>query len=121
MGESPTVQRGEAAPPQAAGVAGFDVVVSSSLLTVGDKVEHYEVREVDVDLRLSAFLPDTFVTEPKARLDLLREMDAAQTPDAAVAIGLSIMDRFGSLPEPVETLLLVFLLKHRADLRGQLL
>jgi transcription-repair coupling factor (superfamily II helicase) len=74
--------------------------------------QHYEVREVDVDLRLSAFLPDTFVTEPKARLDLLREMDAAQTPDAAVAIGLSIMDRFGSLPEPVETLLLVFLLKH---------
>ncbi|MFP6685756.1 MAG: serine/threonine-protein kinase, partial [Polyangiaceae bacterium] len=46
MEESPTVQRGEAAPPQAAGVAGFDVVVRSSLLTVGDKVDHYEVREV---------------------------------------------------------------------------
>ena len=29
-----------------------------------------------------------------------------------MAVGRSIVDRFGTLPEPVETLLLVFLLKH---------
>ncbi|MHC5071315.1 MAG: transcription-repair coupling factor, partial [Planctomycetota bacterium] len=77
-----------------------------------DTRQPHEVQEVDVDLRLQAFLPDNFVTEPKARLELLREMDSAVSPMAAKTIGVSIQDRFGPMPQPVQNLLLVFLLKH---------
>ncbi len=73
----------------------------------------HQVQEVDVDLGLRAFLPDSFLAEPKARLELLREMDGAVSPMAARAIGVSILDRFGTMPPPVENLLLVFLLKHQ--------
>jgi transcription-repair coupling factor (superfamily II helicase) len=77
-----------------------------------DTREPHEVQEVDVDLGLHAFLPDDFLSEPKARLELLREMDGAVSPVAAKAIGVSIQDRFGPMPQPVQNLLLVFLLKH---------
>jgi len=77
-----------------------------------DTREPHQIQEVDVDLGLKAFLPDNFLVEPKARLELLREMDGAVSPMAAKAIGVSIQDRFGTMPPPVENLLLVFLLKH---------
>ncbi|MDA0934522.1 MAG: helicase-related protein [Planctomycetota bacterium] len=71
-----------------------------------------DVREVDVDLQVTAFLPDSFATEPKARLEILRELDGATSPAAAQAIRQDLMDRHGHLPASVETLLRVFLLKH---------
>jgi transcription-repair coupling factor (superfamily II helicase) len=55
------------------------------------------VVEVDVDLRVQAFLPLDFLTAPRARL---RELEA------------ELKDRYGKLPQPVRTLLRVFRLKH---------
>ncbi len=77
-----------------------------------DRPMPYKVHEVDVDLQVRAFLPDDFVSEPKERLELLREMDGASSPTAAQAIRDDLADRFGKLPKPVDNLLKVFLLKH---------
>ncbi|MFO1052988.1 MAG: transcription-repair coupling factor [Planctomycetota bacterium] len=71
-----------------------------------------DVREVDVDLQVSAFVPEDFVPDPKARLELLREMDGATTPSEAARIRSDLIDRHGKLPQPIENLLRVFLLKH---------
>jgi transcription-repair coupling factor (superfamily II helicase) len=71
-----------------------------------------DVREVDVDLQVAAYLPERFATDPKARLEILREMDGATSPQRAVAIRQDLIDRFGHLPAPVENLLRVFLIKH---------
>jgi transcription-repair coupling factor (superfamily II helicase) len=68
--------------------------------------------EVDVDLRISAYLPAEFVADPRLRLELLREMDGATSEEALAAITASLQDRFGKCPPPVEALLRVFLLKH---------
>ena len=68
--------------------------------------------EVDVDLRIKAFLPENFLKDPRQRLELLREMDDA-VDDAAVAeLQNELRDRFGTLPGPVRNLLDVFRLKH---------
>jgi transcription-repair coupling factor (superfamily II helicase) len=71
-----------------------------------------DIREVDVDLQIAAYVPDTFAADPKARLEIVREMDGATDPDQAAAIRRDLIDRFGHLPAPVEHLLRVFLLKH---------
>ncbi|MCC6781949.1 MAG: transcription-repair coupling factor [Planctomycetes bacterium] len=71
-----------------------------------------EIREVDVDLQVSAFVPEDFVGDSKARLELLREMDGATNPGEAARIRADLIDRHGKLPKPVEVLLRVFLLKH---------
>jgi transcription-repair coupling factor (superfamily II helicase) len=68
--------------------------------------------EVDVDLRLDAHLPADFVAEPRARLELLREMDAVTDDAALAAAEQDLADRFGRLPKPVRNLLAVFRLKH---------
>ncbi len=70
------------------------------------------VVEVDVDLRLNAFLPDDFVRDPRARLELLREMDGAIDVTAEAELRRALLDRFGRLPRPVDNLLRVFLVKH---------
>ncbi|HLU39984.1 MAG TPA: DEAD/DEAH box helicase, partial [Planctomycetota bacterium] len=70
------------------------------------------VVEVDVDLRLNAFLPDDFVADPRARLELLREMDGAVDPAAEAELRRSLTDRFGRLPRPVDNLLRLYLVKH---------
>jgi len=72
----------------------------------------HDVVEVDVDLRLQAYLPEDFLTDPRQRLELLREMDEA-TDDARFAqIEAELKDRYGRLPAPVRTLLRQFRLKH---------
>jgi len=70
------------------------------------------VVEVDVDLRVQAFLPLDFLTDPRARLELLREMDEAVDDERLRELEAELRDRYGKLPAPVRTLLRVFRLKH---------
>lgn len=76
------------------------------------------IHEVDVDLKLRAFLPESFAAEPKQRLELLRQMDEAVDAESAAAIRSDLTDRFGKLPNPVATLLRVFQLKHALAIVG---
>ncbi len=69
-------------------------------------------QEVDVDLRLRAFLPESFLKEPRQRLELLREMDEATDDAALTELQAELRDRYGKLPPPVQNLLSVFRLKH---------
>ncbi len=70
------------------------------------------VVEVDVDLRVQAFLPLDFLKDPRQRLELLREMDEAIDDDHLQSLEAELKDRYGKLPTPVRTLLRVFRLKH---------
>ena len=71
-----------------------------------------QVVEVDVDLRVQAFLPMDFLTDPRQRLELLREMDEATDDERLQELEVELQDRYGKLPQPVRTLLRVFRLKH---------
>jgi transcription-repair coupling factor (superfamily II helicase) len=73
---------------------------------------HAHIVEVDVDLRLQAFLPMDFLTDPRQRLELLREMDEAIDDEHLAALEAELRDRYGKLPVPVRNLLRVFRLKH---------
>ncbi|MCB9876691.1 MAG: transcription-repair coupling factor [Planctomycetes bacterium] len=71
-----------------------------------------QVVEVDVDLRLKAYLPEDFLEDPRQRLELLREMDEATDDERYAALESELRDRYGKLPKPVVTLLRQFRLKH---------
>lgn len=71
-----------------------------------------QVVEVDVDLRLRAYLPETFLKDPRQRLELLREMDEATDDVRFRQLEGELKDRYGKLPGPVATLLRQFRLKH---------
>ena len=71
-----------------------------------------QVVEVDVDLRLKAYLPEDFLGDPRQRLELLREMDEAVDDERTAQLESELRDRYGKLPKPVVTLLRQFRLKH---------
>ncbi|MEO6594665.1 MAG: DEAD/DEAH box helicase, partial [Planctomycetota bacterium] len=77
-----------------------------------DRPVQVHIVEVDVDLRLQAYLPMDFLTDPRQRLELLREMDEATDDEHLQALEAELRDRYGKLPLPVRTLLRVFRLKH---------
>jgi len=77
-----------------------------------DRKSHINVVEVDVDLRLQAYLPEQFLKDPRQRLELLREMDEATDDERFRQLEAELRDRYGKLPKQVLTLLRQFRLKH---------
>ena len=74
--------------------------------------------QVDVDLGVDAFLPESFVGNRELRLGLLREMDQAMDEGSQRKIHASLADRYGRLPQEVENLLSLFLVKHLLGAQG---
>ncbi len=111
--------------PQQSGhiaAVGYDMycqLLRMAVTNAKDRMQRvHEVPEVDVDLRLQAYLPESFLPDPKARLELLREMDGAVDHPSLERIERSLTDRFGKLPVPVRNLLQVFQLKHLLMAQG---
>lgn len=77
-----------------------------------DRKRPVQVVEVDVDLRLQAYLPEQFLKDPRQRLELLREMDEATDDERFRQLESELRDRYGKLPKQVVTLLRQFRLKH---------
>jgi transcription-repair coupling factor (superfamily II helicase) len=63
-----------------------------------------EEEEPELDLRIPAFLPDDFIPEAGTRLDFYRKLAASRTVLEADELELELLDRFGRLPPPAETL-----------------
>jgi transcription-repair coupling factor (superfamily II helicase) len=71
--------------------------------------------EPDVNLPVPAFLPEMFVPDVHQRLILYKRMSAAMSADELNDIRSELVDRFGDIPEEVDALHEVMLLK--IDLR----
>jgi len=78
------------------------------------------VADVDVDLKLKAYLPEDFLSDQRQRLELLREMDQATDELRFQQLEQDIADRHGKLPAPVRNLLLVFRLRNELQRLGVL-
>jgi transcription-repair coupling factor (superfamily II helicase) len=61
--------------------------------------------DVRVDLKLPAYLPDAYVTEPEQKMDLYRRLARLSDVAQVSRLGEEIQDRFGPLPAQVANLL----------------
>jgi len=86
---------------------GFDLYVR----LVGEAVAEYrgdvsdEVADVKVELPLDAHLPHDYVESQRLRLEAYQRLAAIKSPDELIAMADELTDRYGSMPEPVLTLL----------------
>lgn len=64
-----------------------------------------------IDLPLSAFVPDTFISSINARIDLYRRLNNLQEKQELNDMELEIKDRFGIFPVEVSNLLYIIRLK----------
>jgi transcription-repair coupling factor (superfamily II helicase) len=62
---------------------------------------------VQIDVPLTAFIPESYVGDLNLRLSLYQRMAAADAPDAAADLERELNDRFGPPPTPVRNLLYI--------------
>jgi transcription-repair coupling factor (superfamily II helicase) len=71
-----------------------------------------------IDLPIDAFLPDDYVPDEPAKLELYRRLGRVATASELSAVRGELEDRFGPLPPPVERLLEVARLRFTAEAAG---
>ena len=71
-----------------------------------------------VDLRVDAFIPDTYIRSEGQRMEMYRRIAALQTEADREDIIDELVDRFGEPPAPVQTLLDVSELRYLASTIG---
>ncbi|WP_457755882.1 transcription-repair coupling factor [Thermodesulfatator indicus] len=67
--------------------------------------------ESDVNLKVPAYFPASYIPDVEQRLHLYRRLALARTREAIEELALEIEDRFGILPKEVENLIKLSLLK----------
>lgn len=72
----------------------------------------------EVELRLPAFLPESFIGDVHVRLGLYKRIAAADGPEALDELTAEIHDRFGPLPQPAQRLIRLARLKLTARALG---
>ena len=75
-------------------------------------------RPVRVDARVDAYVPAAYVDSEALRIDVHRRLALAETEDELRELQLSLEDRFGPLPEPVENLFRIQEAKIKVALLG---
>jgi len=68
--------------------------------------------EPEINLRLPAYLPETYVRDTDLRYLAYRQITSCHNDEALAAIREELRDRFGALPEEAENLLAVISLKE---------
>lgn len=74
--------------------------------------------ETEMNLGLPAHIPETYVTDGRERLKYYKMLSSA--PDAATRqnVEMELRDRFGPLPEELETFMAVLAFKERVNALG---
>jgi transcription-repair coupling factor (superfamily II helicase) len=97
---------------------GFDLYIR----LVGEAVSEFKgggepiapVAEMRVELPVEALLPHDYVPSERLRLDAYRRLASATSGEQVQAVREELTDRYGPLPEVVETLLLVAMVRIQA-------
>lgn len=72
----------------------------------------------EVNLRISALIPDDYLPDVHNRLMLYKRISNAKTDDELNELQVEMIDRFGLLPDPVKNLFAVTTLKLKAETLG---
>ncbi|MEM0910495.1 MAG: transcription-repair coupling factor [Pseudomonadota bacterium] len=74
--------------------------------------------QIDVDLRLPALIPDTYVPDVHIRLSLYKKLASCKNHEDINEFQIEMIDRFGLLPQPTKFLIRITELKLDAEKLG---
>lgn len=77
-----------------------------------------KVEETKIDLKLTAFIPNTYISDPEQKMDAYRLIANANSIKELQQIEEEWCDRYGKLPQPVQQLFKVVELKQLAKSLG---
>lgn len=74
----------------------------------GEKIEDWEP---EVNLKVQAYIPQSYVPDPEERLSLYRELVLCKTEDSLFEFKSLLEDKYGRMPKEAENLLKIYHLK----------
>jgi transcription-repair coupling factor (superfamily II helicase) len=93
---------------------GFDLYMRMIGEAVADfKGEKHQEQECKLELPIDAFLPHDYVDSERVRLDIYRRLAGASSVENVDEVDQELVDRFGTYPEPVASLLKIAKLRVR--------
>jgi transcription-repair coupling factor (superfamily II helicase) len=81
-------------------------------------IKEISPREVVIDLKIEAFIPEDYVKDERQRIALYRRMNLVSNQEEIKALKLELRDRFGAIPEKLEELFIVLALRVGAFKAG---
>ncbi|MCG0275798.1 MAG: transcription-repair coupling factor [Thermosediminibacteraceae bacterium] len=88
---------------------GYDLyckLLAEAVRELKGEPEQEEIQPV-IDLKLSAYIPDDYISNAAQKIDIYRRIAAVETIKEAEDLEEEIEDRFGDLPEPARNLLAI--------------
>ena len=71
-------------------------------------------REVQIDLKVNAFIPRDYITDDRQRIAMYRRLNLAETKQALEELKVELCDRFGAVPDNLLNLFKILDLKIKA-------
>lgn len=97
---------------------GYDLYSSMLSEAVAEKQgkQKQAKSDAEVELGVEAYLPDSYVSDQRQKIELYKTIHGAASDDELLDIQGDLIDRFGEYPHAVGNLLLISQLKLHADL-----
>ena len=92
---------------------GFELycrLLDEAIKKLKGEVSH-KIPEPMLDLSVDAYIGDSYISDPKQKVEFYKKMAAVKTLEEAVELEVEFEDRFGDLPDSVRNLLLVTQIK----------
>ncbi|MFC1582266.1 transcription-repair coupling factor [Planctomycetota bacterium] len=80
----------------------------------GEETEDPFARDAEVELGISAFIPQAYISDFKPKLEMYRKISNARSKQELVAVSTELRDRFGKAPIEAERLLALQAVKNMA-------
>ena len=100
---------------------GFELytrLLAEAVETLRGRMPIPEPAPIRIDLPASAYLPDTYIADPGAKLEIYRRFAAIGSQADADALRAELIDRFGAVPAEVEGLFTAVALRMAAERAG---
>jgi len=92
---------------------GFDLYMELLQETIAE-IQGQDIPSVDdtqIDIPVTAFIPGDWITDPDEKINAYRLATQCEDNDELVQFASNLIDRYGTLPKPVESLIEVMKLK----------
>ena len=75
-------------------------------------IEVYEEKDVQIDLNVSSYIPDEFISDSSQKIEIYQDIALCRTEEDVQNIIDEIIDRFGGIPKEVENLIEIARIKE---------
>ena len=83
-----------------------------------ENLEKASTRSTEIDLQISALIPEVYLADVQLRLQYYRKISTAKSEADLDDIQVEMIDRFGLLPDSAKTLMAVAVLRMKAEKLG---